>query len=458
MSLGVITRNFERSDTMQAVYDWVGSLCTLPKHFSLSSIFPKQAIYPDELVADYASVVLMMSEEDQPLPLSIEDDVVVISNGSGTASLDDTLDFNIPDVLLEADAPLSSAETTTAHHFNTLNDNRQKVLVDLKSSESIKVNKETLVSDMLLLYKDPALVEKSLLVDLASSSDIAMGDGVIKELFSLFWEKFLVHCGDSNQVCLPLGPNPDDYIALGRILHHGYILTGFFPTRLAKACVHQALFNDVSKECIIASFTESLPQRQKELVRQVMQDNESGDFPLNDICDILEDYGNTRLPKRENINSIIHEIGAVEFVAKPFLYLQKMRQGMGLFWNNVTPEQVDAIYEMCKPTASRVIDALLLEPQGKKEDKISRWLRLYLRECSEKGLRRFLWFCTGTDLIVPDRRIKVCFEFMPEVMQRPRAKTCFNILTLPSSYASYAHLRSNLDMYLDDLKSWDMCD
>lgn len=131
---------------------------------------------------------------------------------------------------------------------------------------------------------------------------------------------------------------------------------------------------------------------------------------------------------------------------------------MGVFWSTVTTHEIDAIYDTCRPTPNKVIDAIMVEPKSKKEEKVTRWLRLYLRESNEKELKRFLWFCTGTDLLVPDRRIKVQFNVMSSLAQRPKAQTCFCILTLPSTYLTFQDLKANLDLFLSNPESWGMSD
>ena len=46
--LGSISRAFSPLSKMVDVYNWVGSLATLPQHFLLSQTFPHSHMYPDE--------------------------------------------------------------------------------------------------------------------------------------------------------------------------------------------------------------------------------------------------------------------------------------------------------------------------------------------------------------------------------------------------------------------------
>ena len=158
-------------------------------------------------------------------------------------------------------------------------------------------------------------------------------------------------------------------------------------------------------------------------------------------------------PLIKNINTIIDGIAMVEFISKPHLPLSKLRQSMGTFWDDVTPDEIDSLYQLCTPTTLRVVNALTMTPEN---EKVLRWLKLYLKECSHKMLRGFSWFCTASDVILPEKGIKVRMENMAEVAMRPRAQTCFRILTLPSNYSSYVCLQENMDTYLGSLEIWDM--
>lgn len=85
-TLGVISRLFKPSSTMQAAYDWVGSLSLKPKFFSLMSSFPVKLIYPDEKIEHYASTVCVTEERDTAVPLSHCETDVSIDNNKGSSS------------------------------------------------------------------------------------------------------------------------------------------------------------------------------------------------------------------------------------------------------------------------------------------------------------------------------------------------------------------------------------
>ncbi len=93
-----------------------------------------------------------------------------------------------------------------------------------------------------------------------------------------------------------------------------------------------------------------------------------------------------------------------------------------------------------------------------KDGKIMRWLQRYLKICSNETLVNFLRFCTATDVMRPECRIKVSTEFMPPAAIRPKSRTCFGIMILPRNYTSFAQLRKNMDFYLRNPSFWDLSD
>ena len=63
-------------------------------------------------------------------------------------------------------------------------------------------------------------------------------------------------------------------------------------------------------------------------------------------------------------------------------------------------------------------------------------------------LGRFLWFCTGSDVLLPYNQIHVRFVNMRNSPMWPKAQTYFNLLTLPQNYRLLVHLSDNNDFYL----------
>ena len=148
----------------------------------------------------------------------------------------------------------------------------------------------------------------------------------------------------------------------------------------------------------------------------------------------------------------------MELIAKPLMCITKLREGMDSFWDGVSGEKIHALHSVCTPTYTNVLENLQVMTEDRQEDKVSRWLIRYLKSKDDKLLCRFLRFCTGSDVVLPDRRIKVQMVHMSSSVMRPKAQTCFNILTLPKNYRTLAHLTENIDFYLYNPHLWELTD
>ena len=329
---------------------------------------------------------------------------------------------------------------------------REEALRALNGIVHVIVNKEDLIS----IYKDPGILEKNVVVGIEGAE--ASGDGVLREVYSLFWDSFLSQSDGDSEHSIPILPNlnQEDYVSIGRILTHQFVLCGMFPVKVSQASMHHTLFGHATDECKIESFLRLLPPGERECISRALKGERP--FPTGEIIDLLEDYSVRQLPTADNIKSLVLSVATAEFVTKPFLCLSSMREGMGQMWEKVTKGEIASLYEISRPTASGIIAILECIPQNPKEDQIFRWLERYLKGSSNKILAKFLRFCTATDVLLPDRGISVRTEVMPLVAIRPKSYTCFRRLTLPRHYQSYSQMRNNLDFYLRDCSVWDLND
>jgi hypothetical protein len=173
---------------------------------------------------------------------------------------------------------------------------------------------------------------------------------------------------------------------------------------------------------------------------------------------VLEDYNIHDMPSRNNIHTIVLQVAQNELVTKPYMCLLNIRNGMASFWDNVSEEEIQSMYDLCQPTARRIISSLKCSPSDRKEAQVLRWLTRYLKASTDVILSNFMRFCSGTDVVVPGATIALKFNVMPAVALRPKARTCFRILILPKNYESFSQMRSNLDTYIGDPSLWDLKD
>lgn len=221
----------------------------------------------------------------------------------------------------------------------------------------------------------------------------ASGNGVLREVYSLFWNDFIRdNCDGSSQFALKLLPQMtvEKYETIGRIITHQFLQCGSFPVQLSRASIHQMLFEVVEEDCLLESFLHLLPPRQRELFSGALKGKQP--FPQSLVIDVLDDYKVQTLPIPKNLQHMVLKISTMEFVDKPFLPLLKIREGMGSFWNSVSKEMIDAVYALCNPRASIVAKHLHCVLASAQEAKVFRWLNSYLSDAHPSTLPRFVQF------------------------------------------------------------------
>lgn len=238
-------------------------------------------------------------------------------------------------------------------------------------------------------------------------------------------------------------------------LTHQFLLTGTFPVQVTEAQIIQTMFGQVSEDCLVSSFLQLLLERERQILSKAQED---GPFPKDAILDILSEYNVTSIPTASSLPQVIKQVSRLEMIHKPFFLLQKIREGMGNFWTDITKGEIEEIYRQTTPNAANVTESLDCVISDRKEEQVAGWLVRYLKAADSKMLCRFLRFCTASDMVLPNKRIAVRFENMSEAAMRPKAMTCFCSLLLPKGYNSFAHFSANLDFYLTNTTFWDLMD
>ena len=287
----------------------------------------------------------------------------------------------------------------------------------------------------------------------------AVGDSVTREVYSVFWNSFVTtFCEGSSHYIFSISAalSPDDYVVLGRIITHPFLLTGTFPVQLSEAAVQQAVVGRVTEECLISSFLTLLPEKERNVVQCALSPEEP--FPISELIEIFSDYGVQRCAMKENVKKILIQVSTTEMILKPFFRLHKLQEGIGPFWKAVTADEISALCMLCSPTNKNIIESLQLDGENQQEVRVFQWLICYLRNKDQQSVARFLRFCTDSDVILPHSSIKVRMENMSALSMRPKAQTCFRVLVIPKNYPTQARLRDNMDFYLSNPQLWDLTD
>ncbi|CAL9685425.1 unnamed protein product [Knipowitschia caucasica] len=112
-----------------------------------------------------------------------------------------------------------------------------------------------------------------------------------------------------------------------------------------------------------------------------------------------------------------------------------------------TVEEVQVMYEEKKPSCKKVLRLIQAIPANPSEQQCLKYLMQYVRELDKVGLRNFLRFVTGSD-IINVAKIEVMFTLLDGLARRPVAHTCGAVLELPSTYTSFPEVRVEMDSVL----------
>jgi len=79
-------------------------------------------------------------------------------------------------------------------------------------------------------------------------------------------------------------------------------------------------------------------------------------------------------------------------IQKPLFLLEKIRQGMGNFWLDITKGEMEDIYRQTTPNAANVTESLDCVISDKKEEQVDGWLVRYLKAADNKTFMPFSTF------------------------------------------------------------------
>ena len=142
------------------------------------------------------------------------------------------------------------ATATTAESYRELDAKRKAERTKLKETY-ISLSRNEIVGELLKLYKDDEILTKKILPSFEEEN--ASGDGVLREVYSLFWQNFVSdNCFGSSQFAVRIVPQVSNkYVALGRIITHQFLECGTFPySLLERQCITCSLENSLVSNCL----------------------------------------------------------------------------------------------------------------------------------------------------------------------------------------------------------------
>ena len=288
-------------------------------------------------------------------------------------------------------------------------------------------------------------------ISLRFEGEDAVGDGVTRDAFSAFirsvYNKF---DGEFQRIPSNLN-NVEELKLIGEIFTHGFIVSNVFPLQICKASLKYYLFESCTNEELFHSFMRFIPEQERTFI-----ENWDGKTNTQRIIDLFSEYGVYTKPTLQNLQSIVVKVSNIALIRQPCFPMQTLIRALGNFWNRVSVEMIDALYESCEVNSERFIAALDVEENCPADQKTTTWLHRYLRNLGKSHLSLFLRFITGSECLAPSVTIKV--NYVNQEHKCPTVQTCFKILSLSRQYNSFFELRESLNKVIESHENWSVHD
>ena len=298
--------------------------------------------------------------------------------------------------------------------FAPLDDKRKKEMSKIFFNSSpndpkrtYEVSRHDILKDLFNLYCTHYPGNE--LRNIAFIGEVATGDGVTREVYSVFFKDLFLLKTAGLEASVPIALNSKEAESLGSMITNSFINNNFFPVRLAKATFEYLVFGDVRNSTLIESFKLCLQSNERSILEKVLKSINVCDFDWQILWDALIDAGTSSKPDLSNIMEIVLKTAKNVFYEKPCFLLTHVKKGLGEFWEDISKEAIDTLWTMYTPTHSNVLEYLNIEVTSPMEEKTEAYISRYLHSLDRDSLSSFVQFCTGSSTIEPGSSSKIVF-------------------------------------------------
>lgn len=311
------------------------------------------------------------------------------------------------------------------------------------------VDRDNIYEDVVDMYRSGDIVGECPIHIKYSTEEALDYGGVQRDMFSAFWEEAYSKFFEGATLLVPMvHPHMDmaTYPILGRIISHGYLVTGHLPVRIALPTLINMLLGPKSVPCqlLLDAFLDYISAHERSVFREALRYGYEGRFPSSvqeTLLNVLSRFGCRQLPTPTNLRCCIEHIAKYEFVSRPSAAVFAVHSGIPnshqVFWMQQTVSSVSTIYQKLTVTAKKVSDMLMLpETKSQNEERVYSYLTTMLGNMNSNELRSFLRFVTGSS-VCSSNEILVTFNSVSGLARRPLAHTCDSTLELSSTYMNF---------------------
>ena len=333
------------------------------------------------------------------------------------------------------------------------------------------INRATVYEDVIHLYRnDEILKECPIYIEFVGEMAVDYG-GVQRDMYAAFWQRAYSVLFEGATLLTPMiHPQMDMslFTTIGRILSHGYLVSGVLPVRIALPtliCMLLGPGSSISDEILLNTFLDFISTFERSTLNSALAYT-NDTFPAKlqgDLTTILGVFGCRQLPTPSNLPDLIKQIAQYQFLIKPAASITMINGGIPSshkeFWSKKSPKDLCSIYQRLTVSPSKVI-SLIAVPEicSPQEDRVCQYLRTMVGNMQPEELRLLMRFITGS-CVCTASKIDITFNLLVGLARRPIAHTCNCTLEIPTSYINYDDFHSEFYSILtqtDKEFSWRM--
>ncbi len=337
----------------------------------------------------------------------------------------------------------------------------------IRMGKIFDIHRSNMYEDVLLLFQNEEVMDYyPLRIAFVGEKAIDLG-GVCRDMISGFWEEaYRRHFGGSSLLApvIHAQTNMSEFVTLGKVLSHGYLLKGYLPVRVAFPSLASMILGqiDIPDKILVSSFADSLSYVECQLLKTCLN-LETNSFSANvqaKLVNLLSRFGSRQLPTPSNLRQQIIQVAKFEFVTKPVAAHTLIHTGIShsekIFWNQLTVNELYSLYVCLTATPDRLLDfmeePIFINPA---QERVYGYLRDFIGNLSINDTRTFLRFTTGS-AVLTSAPLKVIFNNVAGLARRPIAHTCDNTLEISPNYSSHNNFKDEFMAILSD-KDYSWC-
>ncbi|XP_076095026.1 uncharacterized protein LOC143065375 [Mytilus galloprovincialis] len=333
--------------------------------------------------------------------------------------------------------------------------NNEQLFLDPFHSVKIRVHRGNLMIEMMKIFSDPTIMyatffDVSMILPTGKAEE-GVGEGIFRDCLTEFWNEFMDNCCIGNSQKVPTIRHDfqeEQWLSIGRIIFKGWQIANYLPIGLSIIVMENAMYGKFKSD-LMENFLCFITEEDKTLFSTALKDYES--VENDELIEALENHSCRSAVTKESITRILLEIAHKEMVQECNFITDAWAKILSQLGQSLSYENLTEIYSKMEPSNRKVTKMLHFSDNlSNLEREVMNHLQRYVRELDKVLLKKFLRFCTGSDLILDGKdTITVEFVVLDGFGRRPIAHTCGRVLRIPRNYENFTIFRSEFNNILN---------